>query len=74
MGEEVLDLDNEGKSGPRGLSYLGTIRHNRYNRTNKSAQNGWEQPTGELWGGVGFIKETRATTWQRGWRSFFNFT
>ena len=57
MGEEVFYLDNEGKSGSRGLDNLGTIRHNRLNRTNKSAQNQWEQLTRGLWFGGG-IDET----------------
>lgn len=35
MGEEIFYLDKEGKSGSRGLEALGTIRHNRWNRTNK---------------------------------------
>lgn len=56
----LCHLDNEGKSAPRDLGDLGTILHNRHNRTNKSAQNQFKPLTRGLL--VGMMKQARAKT------------
>lgn len=49
---------------------MGTVRHNRYNRTNKSAQNRWEQSTRGLWVGGGFNKTNKGHNMAKGLEDF----
>lgn len=69
------------ENGPRGLEDLGTIRHNRHNRTHKSAQNKGEQLTRELWAGGGIGDTNRGHNslvrgfqgWPQGLGDFLSF-